>query len=48
MSALPIFNNTGYPRIDPTTYELQWWVDNQMYQYYLPVLTAQAKINAQA
>lgn len=48
ISALAVFNNTGYPRIDPTTYELQWWVDNNMYQYYLPTLTALQKVNAQA
>ncbi|MNU19706.1 hypothetical protein D3C71_79390 [compost metagenome] len=32
MDALAIFNNRGYPRIDPETYELQWWVTNEDYQ----------------
>jgi hypothetical protein len=47
MSALTIFNNTGYPRIDPNTYELQWWVDNQQYAYYLPTITQLQKLNQQ-
>ncbi|MDR3392217.1 MAG: hypothetical protein P4L77_10845 [Sulfuriferula sp.] len=38
MSALTIFNNVGYARIDPTTYELEWWVDNNTYQQMLPVI----------
>lgn len=35
---LELFNNTGYPRIDPATYELQWWVDKTQYQQVLPLL----------
>jgi hypothetical protein len=35
--ALNIFNNMGYPRINPDNYHLEWWVTNQMYQYYLPI-----------
>lgn len=31
LAALPIFNNRGYPRINPLTYELEWWVDTQEY-----------------
>lgn len=31
LAALPIFNNRGYPRINPITYELEWWVDTQEY-----------------
>lgn len=27
----PVFNNMGYPRIDPDTYELQWWIDKDVY-----------------
>ncbi len=27
----PLFNNMGYPRINPDTYELQWWVDKDIY-----------------
>ena len=37
MDALTIFNNRGYPRIDPETYELQWWVDNDDYRTLLPL-----------
>ena len=28
---LGLFNNRGYPRINPTTFELEWWVSNQVY-----------------
>lgn len=28
---LSIFNNRGYPRINPETYELEWWVDSDLY-----------------
>jgi hypothetical protein len=28
---LPLFNNRGYPRIDETTYDLEWWVSKDMY-----------------
>jgi hypothetical protein len=34
--ALNVFNNMGYPRINPTDYTLEWWVTNEMYNYYLP------------
>jgi hypothetical protein len=37
LGALGIFNNKGYPRIDPDTWELEWWVDNQTYQQYMPM-----------
>lgn len=30
-SLLPMFNNRGYPRINPQTYELEWWVDRNMF-----------------
>lgn len=30
-SVAPLFNNRGLPRIDPDTYELQWWVDSQYF-----------------
>lgn len=26
-----LFNNRGYPRINPNTYELEWWIDNNLY-----------------
>lgn len=28
---LTLFNNRGYPRINPETYELTWWVNNSLY-----------------
>lgn len=28
---LPLFNNRGYPRIDPATRELQWWIEKDYY-----------------
>lgn len=46
MDALGIFNNRGYPRIDPYTYELQWWVSNEDYQYLLPAYTEQQTLKA--
>lgn len=27
-----LFNHRGYPRINPETYELEWWVDSGQYQ----------------
>ncbi len=30
-SLLVIFNNRGYPRINPATYELEWYVSKQIY-----------------
>jgi hypothetical protein len=40
IAALDLFNNRGYPRINPYTYELEWWVDTQEYNYRLPQITA--------
>jgi hypothetical protein len=28
---LPLFNNRGYPHINETNYDLEWWVDNTLY-----------------
>jgi hypothetical protein len=39
MAALTIFNNRGYPRINPYNYNLEWWVDNALYSYMLPDYT---------
>ena len=36
IGALNIFNNMGYPRINPQTYNLEWYVSNDVYAYYLP------------
>lgn len=35
MSMLNIFNNRGYPRINPDSYELEWWVDNTEFKQRL-------------
>lgn len=32
LSELPLFNYLGYPRIDPKTRELQWWIANDDYK----------------
>ena len=34
--ALGIFNHRGYARINPQTYELEWWVDKEEYNFRLP------------
>lgn len=41
IDALPIFNNRGYPRINPVTYELEWWVTNEEYNERLPLYQTQ-------
>ena len=28
---LTIFNNRGYPRINPDNYKLEWWVDKTVF-----------------
>lgn len=30
-NVLSLFNNRGYPRINPETYELEWWVPKDLY-----------------
>ena len=34
--SLALFNNKGYPHIDIDTYELGWYVDNDVYDSFLP------------
>lgn len=29
---LTLFNNRGYPRIEPETYELQWWINKESFE----------------
>lgn len=36
ISALTLFNNYGYPRIEPYTKELEWWVSRATFEYFLP------------
>jgi hypothetical protein len=35
---LALFNNKGYPHINIDTYELGWYVSNDVYNYMLPLL----------
>jgi hypothetical protein len=37
---LHIFNNRGYLRIDPVTYEVQWWADKDFYRRKINGLNA--------
>jgi len=34
-NALSLFNHQGYPRIDPDTWELEWWVPKDRYEALL-------------
>lgn len=37
MAALQALNNYGYPRIDPYTRELEWWVNkSQVFEHFFP------------
>jgi hypothetical protein len=47
IEALGIFNNRGYPRIDPYTYELEWWVTNQEYKFFLPAYDQQTWVSGE-
>ncbi len=39
ITALQLFNNRGYPRINPDTWELEWWIDNATYRALIPLST---------
>jgi hypothetical protein len=36
---LEVFNNRGYPRINPNTYDLEWYVPTEDFQSKLEVLS---------
>lgn len=42
---LPLFNNRGYPRINPATSELEWWVDLDVYNDRLNALISGGNTN---
>lgn len=41
---LPMFNNRGYPRIDPETRELEWWIQTDFYETRLSQFVGQGGI----
>jgi len=42
-AALLLFNNMGYPRIDPDSLELQWWVSQDQYEAIMGGFTRTAQ-----
>jgi hypothetical protein len=46
ISALPIFNFKGYPRINPDGNTLEWWVDTSIYQQMLPNVNSSKLFNS--
>lgn len=42
---LPYFNNRGYPRINPETYELEWYVSGDVFNSRLSVLNNMKSLN---
>lgn len=43
LSELQLFNYRGYPRINPNTYNLEWWVPNNDYTNMVSILTKNNK-----
>jgi hypothetical protein len=41
MQALGVFNNRGYPHINPNTYKLEWWVSADDYSERMPLFSGQ-------
>jgi hypothetical protein len=39
IQALQLFNNRGYPRINPDTWELEWWIDTPTYNKMIPIVS---------
>jgi len=45
---LNLFNNRGYPRINPDSYELEWWVDTNYYLKRTNLLIQQGLVTDQS
>ena len=45
-SIVSLFDNRGYPRINPDTYELEWWVDKDLYNKRAKALGAAGLLDA--
>lgn len=43
---LPYFNNRGYPRINPSNYELEWWVPSELWNSRTSALLQNRAMNA--
>ena len=44
-SEVTVFNHRGYPRIDPDSYEFQWWVSNTDYNMVMSGATLTSTLN---
>lgn len=45
MGALSVFNCDGYPNINPDTYELEWYIETSIWQYWFPVVQSKASFD---